>query len=153
MQVVGTWSSGGSFGDPQYPGCVKNKHGNPTPTMPSPQQTTQNAFPSEVLATHTLVGLVCQVLSVTLRSSRANILLPFVALGIIAGALDWSSPAVFTLNFLAIFPLASLLSFSTDELSARVGQTFGGLLNATMGNAVELIVSYLKFTAFSFPPC
>jgi Ca2+:H+ antiporter len=57
---------------------------------------------------------------------------------------------VFTLNFLAIFPLASLLSFSTDELSACVGQTFGGLLNATMGNAVELIVSYLNSTTFPF---
>lgn len=54
-----------------------------------------------------LVRSVGSVLDVVLRSSYANLLLPFVALGIIAGALGWSSPAVFTLNFLAIFPLAS----------------------------------------------
>jgi Ca2+:H+ antiporter len=77
----------------------------------------------------------------TLLSSWANILLVFVPLGIIADALDWSDAATFILNFLAIFALASVLSFATDQLSARVGQTIGGLVNATFGNAVELIVS------------
>lgn len=77
----------------------------------------------------------------TLYCSYANVLLVFVPLGIIAGALGWSSAAIFILNFLAIFPLAALLSYSTDELSAHVGQTFGGLINATFGNAVEMIVS------------
>lgn len=121
--------------------------------MPSSQQATPNAFPPEELPTRNLVRSVGHVLKVTLCSSYANILLPFVALGIIAGQLGWSSPAVFTLNFLAIFPLASLLSYSTDELSARVGQTFGGLLNATFGNAVELIVSYPQVYLIAFPRC
>jgi Ca2+:H+ antiporter len=62
-------------------------------------------------------------------------------LGILAGALHWSPTAVFVLNFVAIIPLAALLSFATEELSAILGQTLGGLLNATFGNAVELIVS------------
>jgi hypothetical protein len=77
----------------------------------------------------------------TLCCSYANLLLFCVPLGIIAGALDWNSAATFTLNFLAIFPLAALLTYSTEELSAHVGQTFGGLINATFGNAVEMIVS------------
>lgn len=47
---------------------------------------------------------------------------------------------VFTLNFLAIIPLAAVLSFATEEISKRLGETLGGLLNATFGNAVELIV-------------
>ena len=47
---------------------------------------------------------------------------------------------VFVLNFLAIIPLAALLSYATEEISLYVGQTLGGLLNATFGNAVELIV-------------
>lgn len=38
-----------------------------------------------------------------------------------------------------IIPLASLLSMATEEMALRVGQTLGGLLNATLGNAVELI--------------
>lgn len=70
-----------------------------------------------------------------------NVLLVFVPLGIIAGAVNWPPIAVFALNFLAIIPLASLLSFATEELAAKLGQTIGGLLNATFGNAVELIVS------------
>ncbi|MGR5679626.1 hypothetical protein ACTZFK_26000, partial [Escherichia coli] len=51
---------------------------------------------------------------------------------------------VFILNFFAIVPLASLLSFATEELAATLGQALGGLMNATFGNAVELIVSLPK---------
>ncbi|KAI9714609.1 MAG: hypothetical protein M1828_001146 [Chrysothrix sp. TS-e1954] len=78
-----------------------------------------------------------------LVSSYANVFLVFVPLGIIAGAVGWDPVAVFVLNFLAIIPLAALLSFATEELSAKLGQTIGGLMNATFGNAVELIVSII----------
>ena len=45
-------------------------------------------------------------------------------------------------NFFAIIPLASLLSYATEELAAEhVGETVGGLINASFGNAVELIVA------------
>jgi Ca2+:H+ antiporter len=54
--------------------------------------------------------------------------------------MEWSPVAQFTLNFVAIIPLASLLAFATEELAVPLGQTLGGLLNATFGNAVELIV-------------
>ena len=77
----------------------------------------------------------------TLASNYVNALLAFVPLGIIAGAAGWDPTTVFVLNFLAIIPLASLLSFATEELSAKLGETLGGLLNASFGNAVELIVS------------
>ena len=76
----------------------------------------------------------------TLASNYVNVLLVFVPIGIVAGALGWDPVAVFVINFLAIIPLASLLSFATEELSVKLGQTLGGLLNATFGNAVELIV-------------
>jgi Ca2+:H+ antiporter len=49
--------------------------------------------------------------------------------------------AVFVLSFLAMFPLAELLSWSTEQLSASTGQVVGGLLMAAFGNAVEMIVS------------
>ena len=77
----------------------------------------------------------------TLKSNYVNWLLVFVPLGIIAGLMEWDSTAVFLLNFFAIMPLAALLSFATEELAAKLGETLGGLLNATFGNAVELIVS------------
>lgn len=76
----------------------------------------------------------------TLVRDYVNVLLIFVPLGIIAGALHWDSTAIFVLNFFAIIPLASLLSFATEELAATMGQALGGLMNATFGNAVELIV-------------
>jgi hypothetical protein len=76
-----------------------------------------------------------------LKSNYVNVLLVFVPLGIAAGMADWSPTAKFILNFIAIIPLASLLAFATEELAVPLGQTLGGLLNATFGNAVELIVS------------
>lgn len=76
----------------------------------------------------------------TLVRDYVNVLLVFVPLGIIAGAMGWDSTAIFVLNFFAIIPLASLLSFATEELAATMGQALGGLMNATFGNAVELIV-------------
>ncbi|KAN0086946.1 Sodium/calcium exchanger domain containing protein [Elaphomyces granulatus] len=76
----------------------------------------------------------------TLFSSWLNLFLGLVPLGIVAGSLGWNSATVFILNFLAIFPLAGLLSFATEQLSASVGPTIGGLINATFGNAVEMIV-------------
>lgn len=77
----------------------------------------------------------------TLASNYVNVLLVFVPVGIVLGVIDANPTAVFVVNFIAIVPLAALLSFATEELSAKLGQTIGGLMNATFGNAVELIVS------------
>lgn len=84
---------------------------------------------------------VMQATKVTLYSNYVNILLVFVPVGIVAGAMGWNPTVVFVLNFFAIVPLAAVLSFATEEISMKLGQTMGGLLNATFGNAVELIVS------------
>ena len=75
-----------------------------------------------------------------------NVFLVFVPIGIVAGSTKWDPVTVFILNFLAIIPLASVLSFATEEISAKLGEALGGLLNATFGNAVELIIC-------SWPPC
>mmetsp|Transcript_9251 Transcript_9251/g.21708 ORF Transcript_9251/g.21708 Transcript_9251/m.21708 type:complete len:420 (-) Transcript_9251:232-1491(-) len=68
------------------------------------------------------------------------ILLVFVPLGYTAHFLEMAPPYVFGANFLAIIPLAWLIGKSTEDLSAAVGQTFGGLLNATFGNVVEMLI-------------
>ncbi len=44
-------------------------------------------------------------------------------------------------NFLSLVPLALLLGEVTEDLAVRFGDTVGGLLNATFGNVVELILS------------
>ncbi|CAI7646639.1 unnamed protein product [Penicillium bialowiezense] len=83
---------------------------------------------------------IWRVIKTALGCSYANLLLPFVFLGMTAGSQGWDDSIVFVFNFLAILPLAALLSFATEELAKSVGQTLGGLINATFGNAVEMII-------------
>ncbi|KAF7552816.1 hypothetical protein G7046_g7294 [Stylonectria norvegica] len=87
------------------------------------------------------LAYVWHITKVTLLSNYVNFLLVMVPIGIVAGSMGWNSTAVFTINFFAIIPLAAVLSFATEEISIKLGETLGGLLNATFGNAVELIVS------------
>jgi Ca2+:H+ antiporter len=76
--------------------------------------------------------------------SWINLMLVFVPVGIALHEVESVSRiVVFVINFLAIIPLAAMLSFATEELALYVGETLGGLLNASFGNAVELIVSII----------
>ncbi|KAF9223872.1 calcium/proton exchanger [Gyrodon lividus] len=80
-------------------------------------------------------------------SSYLNVLLIFIPISwVLNFAIPDQHTLIFVFAFLAIIPLAKLLAFATDELSLRVGQTLAGLLNATLGNAVELIVSIIALT-------
>lgn len=74
-------------------------------------------------------------------SSYLNLLLLFLPLGVVAEMKDWSDGLVFGLNCIAILPLAKLLGDATEQVAAHTNDTIGGLLNATFGNATELIVS------------
>ncbi|KAF8912029.1 Sodium/calcium exchanger protein-domain-containing protein [Gymnopilus junonius] len=69
-----------------------------------------------------------------------NVLLVFVPLSALAHYLHWDVSLRFSFSFLAIMPLAKLLGDSTDQMSSKLGQTLAGLLNASFGNAVEIIV-------------
>ena len=48
---------------------------------------------------------------------------------------------LFGLSVLAIVPLAALLSHATESVSAKTGDTVGGLLNSTLGNLTELVIA------------
>jgi Ca2+:H+ antiporter len=96
--------------------------------------------PSDVRLSDGIHRYAYEKTKIILGSNYVNVLLVFVPLGIVAGAVGWPDTAIFVLNFMAIIPLAALLSFATEELSLKVGETIGGLMNATFGNAVELIV-------------
>ncbi|CAE7219195.1 unnamed protein product [Rhizoctonia solani] len=78
-----------------------------------------------------------------MKYSYLNILLVFVPVSWACHFTHQSPTIIFIFSFLAIIPLAALLGFATEELALRVGQTLGGLLNATFGNAVELIIAIL----------
>jgi len=61
---------------------------------------------------------------------------PFFAryrLGIIANMRGRPRTIVFVLNFIAIIPLAALLSYGTEEIALYCGDVLGGLLNASFG--------------------
>ncbi|KAG8953908.1 hypothetical protein FRC00_006070, partial [Tulasnella sp. 408] len=75
-----------------------------------------------------------------LLSSYFNLFLVFVPLSVISHHLNWDAGLRFAFSFLAIVPLAKLLGESTEQLSMKLGETLGGLLNASFGNAVEIIV-------------
>lgn len=53
-----------------------------------------------------------------------------------------SETLIFILSAAAMIPLAYLLSEATEQLSARIGPTFGALLNVTFGNAGELVIGF-----------
>jgi len=54
---------------------------------------------------------------------------------------------VFALSLVAILSLAKMLGDATESLAAQVGPTAGGLLNATLGNAAELIITLVALRA------
>ncbi|HTO90641.1 MAG TPA: calcium/proton exchanger [Candidatus Sulfotelmatobacter sp.] len=70
-----------------------------------------------------------------------QLLLLFVVLAPLAAALHWGSIAVFGFAALAVIPLAGQMGDATERLAARLGAGIGALLNATFGNAAELIIA------------
>lgn len=69
------------------------------------------------------------------------VLWAFVPLAVVADLLGWPPVVVFGAAALGVVPLASLLGQATEELALRAGPRVGGLLNATLGNAAELIIA------------
>ncbi|KAI0306422.1 Calcium/proton exchanger [Multifurca ochricompacta] len=72
--------------------------------------------------------------------SWLNLLLLLVPVAAASHYLNWDAPLRFGFSFIAIVPLAKLLGDATEQMSLSLGQTLAGLLNATFGNAVEIIV-------------
>ena len=70
-------------------------------------------------------------------------LLIFLPVTIIGSIMGLSDPVLFVCSSLAIIPLAGLMGQSTDVISCYAGQKIGGLLNATFGNATELIIAFI----------
>jgi calcium/proton exchanger cax len=71
-----------------------------------------------------------------------NWLLAFVPIAI---GLEYLAPErhllVFATSCLAMLPLAGWMGHATEQLAERMGEGVGGLLNATFGNAAELIIA------------
>lgn len=70
-----------------------------------------------------------------------NLLLVFAPLALILEFLHVDPVWVFAASALAIVPLAGLMGKATEHLTTYVGAGLGGLLNASLGNAAELIIA------------
>lgn len=58
-----------------------------------------------------------------------------------------TADAKFVCAALALIPMAALMTEATEQIANRAGETVGGLLNATFGNAPELIISLIALKA------
>jgi Ca2+:H+ antiporter len=74
-------------------------------------------------------------------------LLLFIPIAILAELLHWSELVIFIASALAVIPLAGLLGEATEALAEKTGPRIGGLLNATLGNAAELIITLFAINA------
>lgn len=73
-------------------------------------------------------------------------LLVFVPLAVVAELLEWNPLLIFIFSCVALIPLAGLLGEATEELAIHTGPKIGGLLNATLGNAAELIITIVALS-------
>ena len=70
-----------------------------------------------------------------------NFLLPCMIIAFISESVKWPALVTFIFALLAIAPLAERLGYCTEQIAIHTNETIGGLLNATFGNATELIVA------------
>ena len=78
------------------------------------------------------------------------LLLLAIPASIVLSRLDASPLLVFVASCVGVLPLAALMGEATEQLAERTGPTIGGLLNATFGNAAELIIALVALRAGLF---
>jgi Ca2+:H+ antiporter len=81
------------------------------------------------------------------RKNPIRVLLVALPFAILAVTLHWSPITVFTLSAIAIIPLAGYIGAATEVLAFHTNPRIGGLLNATLGNAAELIITIAAIRA------
>jgi Ca2+:H+ antiporter len=72
-----------------------------------------------------------------------NLLLVFVPIAVVLELMHANPIAIFAASGLAIIPLAGWMGRATEHLAEKMGEGLGGLLNATFGNAAELIIALM----------
>jgi len=76
-----------------------------------------------------------------LLGTKLAVLFIAVPLAVAAQCFNFGQVWVFALSLIGLIPLAERVSFLTEQLALYTGPTIGGLLNATCGNATELIIA------------
>lgn len=66
-----------------------------------------------------------------------------VPLGVVSAKSQWPSWMTFWFNFFALIPLSGFLGQATEDISSYTSEVAAGLLNATFGNVVEMMVAVM----------
>ncbi len=88
-----------------------------------------------------------QTTSQYLKEHPLAILLVAFPLAILARLLHWGDVLVFVLSAVGVIPMAGYIGEATEALAEHTGPRIGGLLNATLGNAAELIITLVAIRA------
>jgi len=83
------------------------------------------------------------------RDSKLNILLLAIPITFYFAYIVGDESLAFFSSLVAIMPLAFLMGRATEEIALRTSESLGGLLNATFGNAAEMIIALLAIYAAS----
>ncbi len=77
------------------------------------------------------------------RDTKLNILLFALPITVYFNYVEENHSMAFFFSLVSIMPLAFLMGRATEEIALRTSESLGGLLNATFGNAAELIIAVL----------
>lgn len=80
-------------------------------------------------------------LKAALRYTPLNVLLLFIPVSWALHFTHQSPTLIFVFSALGLVPLAALLGFGTEQIALKTSASVGGLLNATLGNIVEMIIA------------
>jgi len=81
------------------------------------------------------------------RGHPLSFLLLAFPLAVIAELSGWSPTLVFISSAIGVIPMAGFIGEATESLAEHTGPKIGGLLNATLGNAAELIITLVAIQA------
>ena len=77
------------------------------------------------------------------RATKLNLLLIAIPITVYFNYIEHDYSMAFFSSLFAIMPLAFLMGRATEEIALRTSESLGGLLNATFGNAAEMIIALL----------
>lgn len=86
-------------------------------------------------------------LSNFIKKNPLSILVVALPLAVAANLLNWGMMWVFIFSALGVIPMAGFIGKATESLAVYTGPRIGGLLNATLGNAAELIITLVAIRA------
>jgi Ca2+:H+ antiporter len=113
--------------------------------MPIPQHFMTEAVDGNAVATE--LGWEGVIELIDPRKSKLSLMLVFIPLAIYFSIFSHNAPMAFATSIAAIMPLAYLMGEATEQIALKTNDSIGGLLNATFGNAAEMIIAIFAVMA------